>query len=91
MSYLQQLPINAIKIDRSFICKMTQDGSNYGIVQAIIAMVHNLGLQVIAEGVEVPEQLSLLKSLGCESAQGFLFYHPLDHSGVEELLATIQK
>jgi diguanylate cyclase (GGDEF)-like protein/PAS domain S-box-containing protein len=91
LSYLQQLPINAIKIDRSFICKMTQDGSNYGIVQAIIAMVHNLGLQVIAEGVEVPEQLSLLKSLGCESAQGFLFYRPMDCDGVEELLATIQK
>ncbi len=89
LSYLQQLPINAIKIDRSFICKMTQDGSNYGIVQAIIAMVHNLGLQVIAEGVEHAEQISLLKTLGCEAAQGFLFHHPMDTAAVEALLSTL--
>ena len=89
LSYLQQLPINAIKIDRSFIRKMSQDGSNYGIVQAIIAMVHNLGLQVIAEGVEAPDQLAQLKALGCERGQGFLFHRPMSSAAVEVLLAAM--
>jgi len=89
LSYLQQLPINAIKIDRSFICKMNVDGSNYGIVQAIIAMVHNLGLQVIAEGVESAEQLNQLKALGCDCAQGYLFHRPMSSSNLEVLLSSL--
>lgn len=89
LSYLQQLPINAIKIDRSFICKMNLDGSNYGIVQAIIAMVHNLGLQVIAEGVESPDQVNQLRALGCDCAQGFLFYRPMNGAALDDLLSSL--
>jgi diguanylate cyclase (GGDEF)-like protein/PAS domain S-box-containing protein len=90
LSYLQQLPIDAIKIDRSFIRQMDQDSNNHGIVQAIVALAHNLGMRVIAEGVEVDDQLDRLKAMECECAQGFLFHHPMNSKSVSDLLANSQ-
>lgn len=77
LSYLQQLPLNVVKIDRSFVKEMTQDSNAQAITDAIIAMAHSLKLQVIAEGVETQEQLDILKDRGCDMAQGFLFSKPL--------------
>ncbi|MFZ2854415.1 MAG: EAL domain-containing protein [Rhodocyclaceae bacterium] len=76
LSYLQRLPIDILKIDRSFITPLGSDQAN-AIVRAIIAMAHSLDLRVIAEGVETERQLSILRMLGCDIAQGYLYSQPL--------------
>ena len=84
LSYLHRLPIDSLKIDRSFVSCMTQDSGE--IVRAIIGLAHNLGLDVIAEGVETVEQLTQLRALGCESGQGFLFSKPVEAPEAQALL-----
>lgn len=90
LSYLQQLPIDAIKIDRSFIRQMECGANDHGIVQAIVALAHNLGMHVIAEGVEASDQLDRLKAMDCELGQGFLFHRPLESRAVCDLLTEVQ-
>jgi diguanylate cyclase (GGDEF)-like protein/PAS domain S-box-containing protein len=85
LSYLHRLPIDALKIDRSFVNAMTTEGSE--IVRAIVGLAHNLGLDVIAEGVESAAQLQQLRALGCEYGQGYLFSRPVDGSRAQTLLA----
>ena len=77
LSYLKHLPVHELKIDRSFISEMIEDDDDAIIVKATIDMAHNLGLQVVAEGVENKETLEYLKSMKCDVAQGFLFSKPL--------------
>ena len=77
LSYLKQLPLDQIKIDQSFVRDMTTDTSDAMMVKNIIDMAHNFGLNVIAEGVETEDQLSLLKKNGCMSYQGYLFSKPI--------------
>jgi diguanylate cyclase (GGDEF)-like protein/PAS domain S-box-containing protein len=77
LSYLHQLPISFVKIDRSFISSMTTDSRRYGVVRAVIDLVHGLGHSVVAEGVETEQQLAALQALGCDAAQGFLFGRPV--------------
>ena len=76
-NYLKQLPINKLKIDRSFIKDITEGGKDISIVNALISMAHNLSLQVVAEGVENEEQLSLLMQGECDYIQGYFFNKPL--------------
>ena len=76
LSYLQRLPIDVLKIDRSFITQLGNEQSN-AIVRAIIAMAHSLNLSVVAEGVETERQLGILRMLGCDIAQGYLYSKPL--------------
>jgi diguanylate cyclase (GGDEF)-like protein/PAS domain S-box-containing protein len=76
LSNLRRLPLHAVKIDRSFVADLPGETRARGIVTAIIAMAHQLGLEVIAEGVETEEQLAFLKTEGCDSAQGFLLGRP---------------
>ncbi|OQX57568.1 MAG: hypothetical protein B5M52_07105 [Helicobacteraceae bacterium 4484_230] len=78
LSVLKNLPINRLKIDRSFIRDITENEDDRIIVLTIIAMGSNLGLNVIAEGVETKEQLEMLKLKGCHGAQGYLFSHAMD-------------
>lgn len=73
LAYLQRMPIHLLKIDMSFIREMDRNPEDRTIVKTIIAMAHTLNIEVIAEGVERAEQLELLKSFGCDLAQGFLF------------------
>ncbi len=73
LSYLHRFPIDTLKIDRSFIRQMLSDKRNAEIVRSIVALAHELGMQVIAEGVETTEQLARLRELGCERAQGYFF------------------
>jgi diguanylate cyclase (GGDEF)-like protein/PAS domain S-box-containing protein len=86
LSYLFQLPVSGLKIDRSFISRLDQDESQAEIVQAIITLAHNLGMQVTAEGVETPAQLERLKMQGCDCCQGYLISAPLDRLAAETFL-----
>ena len=86
LSYLHSFPVDALKIDRSFINHMNARGENMEIVQTIVALAHSLHMQVIAEGVETEAQLSQLKSLDCEYAQGFYFSRAVDARRAGELI-----
>ena len=86
LSYLSRLPVNALKIDRSFIIDMTEHPNSLAIVTSIISLAHSLDLQVIAEGVEWEEQAKLLRLLRCDIIQGFLYSPPLPAEGVIALL-----
>ena len=88
LSYLQQLPITFIKIDQSFVRRLGGEDDALAIVKTIVVLSQQLGRKVIAEGVETPEHLNVLKSLGCEYAQGYLFAKPLPQGEMENLLAT---
>jgi diguanylate cyclase (GGDEF)-like protein/PAS domain S-box-containing protein len=77
LGYLHQMPIEALKIDRSFVSGLGSDRTGTSIVQAIIALAHSLNMRVVAEGVDSETQLAKLVSLGCDSAQGYLFAKPL--------------
>ena len=87
LSYLKHFPINRLKVDRSFINGMTCDARDRAIVAGVLSIAHNLGMRVVAEGVETQEQASLLADLGCDEVQGFFFGAPVPESQVEKLLA----
>lgn len=86
LGYLSRLPINNLKIDRSFIKNMNSDLESLKIVKTIITLAHNLGMDAIAEGVETAAQAKQLKTLGCEYAQGYLFAKPLSVQAIELML-----
>ncbi len=77
LSYLHRLPVNYLKIDRSFVSRMVESAENGEIVHTIIKLAQNLKMKVIAEGIETEEQLAKLKMLNCEYGQGYLFAKPL--------------
>jgi len=84
LSYLKRYPIDIIKIDQSFIADIAKDDKNEAIIKAIISMSHNLGLEVIAEGIEEPSQVAFLKRHRCQKGQGYLYNKPLP---VESIVA----
>ena len=86
MSLMKQLPIDTIKIDRSFVRDLPDDSEDRAIAQAIIGMGKALGMTVIAEGVETAEQEAFLRSHGCDEIQGFLFSRPLPSRQLADLL-----
>jgi diguanylate cyclase len=77
LSHLHQLPIDRVKIDRSFVSRVEEDENAAAIVTAITHLSHSLGLGVVAEGIETEAQLLFLQRLGCDEAQGYLFARPL--------------
>ena len=86
LSLLHRLPVDTLKIDRSFVGNMSHRRENLEIVRTIVSLGHNLGMVVVAEGVETAEQLRELKELGCDYAQGFLFSPAVEASAAEALL-----
>jgi len=88
MNYLNKLTVDGLKIDRSFIRVINPSGEGLAIVRTILTLARNLGLDVIAEGVETSDQLELLRWLNGEYAQGFYFHEPLEPSRVEVILGS---
>ena len=86
LSYLSSLPIDSLKIDRSFVDGMREGSNNAEIVRAIVSLGASLGKSVIAEGIETQSQFTQLQQLGCEKGQGFHLSRPLSGSEVELLL-----
>jgi EAL domain-containing protein (putative c-di-GMP-specific phosphodiesterase class I) len=88
LAYLAKLPVNALKIDRSFVDTMTRNPQSMTLVSTIISLAHALDLQVIAEGVESEEQAKLLRLLKCDELQGYLFSKPLAPGEIQDFLAS---
>jgi diguanylate cyclase (GGDEF)-like protein len=91
MSYLRRFPIDKLKIDRGFVKDLMTRADDASIVQAIISLAHSLRLKVVAEGVETPEQLDSLKSMGCDQYQGFHFSPPLSAAGIGALMRRLHQ
>ncbi|HEY7512808.1 MAG TPA: EAL domain-containing protein [Vicinamibacteria bacterium] len=87
LSHLRRFPIDALKIDRSFVSRMDTDVDDHEIVRTIVTLAANLGVAAVAEGVETPEQKARLQGLRCRFGQGFLFSRPLDAAAVAHLLS----
>lgn len=92
LAYLHRLPVDAIKIDRSFIQGISDEaGSGPSIVRSIVALADELQTSVVAEGVETPEDVAFLRSIGCEYAQGFYYGEPMSERDVISLLKVLRK
>jgi PAS domain S-box-containing protein len=88
LSRLQSFPVDAVKIDRAFISKMCVDAESSEIVRIIIMLAHNLGMAVVAEGVESAMELQQLRAFGCEMAQGYFFSRPSDSQSADAFLRS---
>ncbi len=88
LSFLHQFPLDALKIDRTFVQQMSDQGKEWEIVRALVMLAHNLGLKVVAEGVETDGQLAQLKTLNCDYGQGYYFSEPLSAEAAEALLVS---
>ncbi|MEA5418241.1 EAL domain-containing protein [Spirulina sp. CCNP1310] len=86
LSYLHNFPVDTLKIDRSFLQSVDTQGGEAEIIKTIIALAHNLGMDVVAEGVETTTQINYLRTLGCELGQGYFFAHPLTATAATVLL-----
>ncbi|MCW3480689.1 EAL domain-containing protein [Neisseriaceae bacterium JH1-16] len=86
LSYLHRLPLDILKIDRSFIAAIDQDGENLSIVRTIMRLAKDLGIDVVAEGTETTAQLAHLRELDCEFGQGYYFSQPVDAGSIRQLL-----
>ncbi len=86
LSYLKHLPINQIKIDRSFVTGISTGYKDKAIIKAILLVARHLNLSVVAEGVETKEQYTFLKRYRCKEVQGFLFYRPIPAALIEQTL-----
>jgi EAL domain-containing protein (putative c-di-GMP-specific phosphodiesterase class I) len=88
LTFLQHFPGDTLKVDRSFVSAMVHHDGHRDIVRAIVALAHDLGLRTIAEGIDDAAQLALLREIGCEQGQGFLFAEPLPADAVADVLAA---
>ena len=91
LAYLNRFPFDTIKIDRDLVQAATSDGNGAVIVRSMVALVHELGKKVVAEGVELQEDVQFLRSIGCEYAQGFYYGEPMPQRDVERMLRAIRK
>ncbi len=86
LSYLHRFPVDTLKIDRSFINRIGESGENLEIIEAIVTVAHNLGMTIVAEGIETPQQKVYLTNIHCEEGQGYLFSKPLSSKALESML-----
>jgi len=85
LAYLRELPVDIIKIDPSFVAGLGRDGTLAMLTRTIVQVGHDLGIEIVAEGIERPEQLELLRAMGCGLGQGFLVARPMTAQGIESL------
>lgn len=88
LAYLRRLPLDTIKVDRAFVSGLGDTPLDMPIVRTVVALAHNLGVDVVAEGIETPAQLAELRGLDCDRGQGFWFARPLPADEIERLLAA---
>jgi EAL domain-containing protein (putative c-di-GMP-specific phosphodiesterase class I) len=86
LAYLRHLPLDALKIDRSFVAEL-DEGPEAAIVEAVVALAHGLGIEVVAEGIETPAQAARLRAMGCDRGQGYAYSPPLPVDEIADLLA----
>ncbi len=86
LSYLNQFPVDTLKIDKSFVNKMSAADDSYKIIHIISSLAQTLGMKVVAEGIELEDQVATLKKLGCQTGQGFLFSRPLSFDDAEKYI-----
>ncbi|MCS0633927.1 EAL domain-containing protein [Telluria mixta] len=86
LAYLKRFPVQRLKVDRAFVRDLGRDADSAAIVRSVVALGHGLSMRIVAEGVETEEQLALLRALGCDEYQGFLFARPMDAAAVPALL-----
>lgn len=86
LSYLKKLPVTAVKIDKSFVADMLDDADSASIVRSTITLAHDMGLTVVAEGVENEATWAKLKTLGCDAAQGYYMGRPMPAEQINEWL-----
>ncbi len=90
LSYLQRLPIDTLKVDRGFIAKINEKPeSNRKIVEAIVSLAHKLNMAVVAEGIETPEQQTILRNMACDFGQGYLYSCPVPKSEIDRMVAGL--
>ena len=90
MSYLKRLPIDTLKIDRSFVNELPKNNNDLAIATAIVALGHSLGLTVVAEGIETEAQADALLNLGCDIGQGYLYAKPMPADRIEQYLSVLK-
>ena len=86
LAYLKRFPVGKLKIDRSFVNDLETDPDDWAIASTIVSMGRSLRLTVLAEGVEKPEQLALLRKMGCDMAQGYHFSRPVEADEMADIL-----
>ena len=91
MSYLKRMPLNNLKVDRSFVSGLPHDRDNDAIVRAILSLAKNLGFSVTAEGVETPEQVQALRSMSCDTLQGYYFSKPVPAAEILGLVSRLRQ
>jgi len=89
LGYIKDLPIDIVKIDKCFIDEIGCNPKAEAILVTMVSLANNLGIQLIAEGVETKEQLSFLTSIGCDVIQGFYFYRPMPADAVSKILRKL--
>jgi len=87
LNYLHRFPMDILKIDRSFVSRIEEGSGNLAILEAIVTLAHQLGMEVVAEGIQTAAQVKKIRALGCEYGQGFLFSKPLSADQIDDLLA----
>jgi EAL domain-containing protein (putative c-di-GMP-specific phosphodiesterase class I) len=86
LSYLHRLPVESLKIDQSFVSRIVDSDQGVALIKAILAMSQSLEIQVVAEGIETPEQVSKLQDLGCRYGQGYFFAKPTTAESMDDWL-----
>lgn len=86
LNYLKRLPIDILKIDRAFVTEVATDAGDKALVDAVVNLGQALGMQTVAEGIETDDQWAMLRQLGCDSGQGYLFGRPADAASIEAAL-----
>jgi len=88
LSYLHRFPLHVLKIDRSFISRMVQDADGLAMVQTIVNLARDLGMEIVAEGTETEAQVTQLGLLGCDFGQGYFFSKPVEAAAIPDMLRT---